>query len=181
MPGRVLVVVDIQREIETEGRPYFIHDLKGSLQNARRVLQHARSCAWTVYHVRHLQEGDLYGHDSPLSLAISGLERGESEVEFIKSDYSCFSSLPFAQAMTRHTADEVVVIGYGSTKCCLATLVDAYGRGQKMTFVADASGSQAFGPKSGEAMHSFASTILETFARVVKTEDVLHKGLSDNP
>lgn len=173
MAGRLLVVIDIQKEYQAAGRAYHIAGVEGSLANAGRVLEHARKNGWPVVHVKHLQDGDLFGKKSPFSDYIAGFEPRPGESEYVKGDYSCYSSAEFAERLKRHLADEVVVIGYGSTKCCLATIVDGYHRGQKFLFVADASDakrSEAFDERS---LHAHAADILASYAKTTDTAALL--------
>jgi nicotinamidase-related amidase len=67
MGQKVLVVVDIQREYVTPGRPFHIQSIGASLENGRRVLAAARSKGWPVYHVRHLQNGAIFTRDNEYS------------------------------------------------------------------------------------------------------------------
>lgn len=170
---RLLLVIDIQKEYQAAGRPYYISGIEASLANARRVLDHARKYNWPIIHVKHLQEGDLFGKLSPLSDYIAGFEPRPGETECVKSDYSCYSSQDFSERMERHPAGEIVVVGYGSTKCCLATIVEGYHRGQKFLFVKDASAakrSSAFGESS---LHAHAVDILAAYSKITDTELLL--------
>ncbi|MEK7859387.1 MAG: isochorismatase family cysteine hydrolase [Elusimicrobiota bacterium] len=173
MMGRLLVVIDIQKEYQTPGRPYHIAGVEASLANAERLLVHARQRGWPVVHVKHLQDGEVFGRRSPYSDYIAGFEPRPGESEYVKGDYSCYSSPEFAARMKRHLADEVVVIGYGSTKCCLATIVDGYHRDQKFLFVRDASNakrSEAFDERS---LHAYATDILASYAKITDTAALL--------
>jgi nicotinamidase-related amidase len=71
--------------------------------------------------------------------------------------------------------DEIVLIGYGSTMCCLSTLIEGHHRGQKQTFVADASNARASSRFDEESMHAHAVDIISTYARVVSTAQVLEE------
>lgn len=44
----VLVVVDIQLEYITPGRPFYLETAGSSIKNARRVLDHARKNRWEI-------------------------------------------------------------------------------------------------------------------------------------
>ena len=169
MPGRLLVVIDIQKEYQAAGRAYHITGVEASLANAERVLAHARKSGWPVVHVKHLQDGDLFGRTSPFSEYIAGFEPLAGEARYVKGDYSCYSNPEFAQRLKRHLPDEVVVIGYGSTKCCLATIVDGYHRGQKFLFVADASAAKRSEAFDESSLHAHATDILAGYCQLTKT------------
>jgi ureidoacrylate peracid hydrolase len=169
MSQKVLVVVDIQREYVTPGRPFHIASIGPSLENARRVLETARKRGWPIYHVRHLQDGALFNRGDELSGFVQGFEPQADEREIHKGNFSCYSAPEFVEAMARHAArgDEIVLIGYGSTMCCLSTIIDGYHRGQKMTFVPEASRAKASTRFGEESLHAHATDIISTYARVM--------------
>lgn len=178
--SNILVVIDVQNEIETEGRPYFIDGVENSLRNGRQILQNAREQGWKIYHVRHLQDGDIFGKSSPFSDYVTGFEKRNNETEFIKSNYSAYSSEEFASRMKEQKENNVVLIGYGTTKCILSTIIDGYHRGQNLTLVWDASGAQKMDGRTSESVHDFAVEILKPFCRIVKTKDFLAETLESH-
>jgi ureidoacrylate peracid hydrolase len=169
----ILVCIDIQKEYETEGRPFFIRGVGKSLDNGKKILAHARRNDWKIYHVRHERDGEPFQKGSPYSGFIAGFEPKEGEREIVKGNYSCYSAPEFAKEMERHRSDEVVVIGYGSTKCCLATIVDGYHRGQKFVYVADASNAKRTDEFDENSLHRHATEILKSFARITTTDELL--------
>ena len=173
MPTPSLVVIDVQREYVTPGRPYCIRGIDPSLANARVVLAFARNNHWEIIHVRHLQDGDLFGKTSPYSDYAEGFEPQRGEMEITKNNYSCYSSDDFARLMHERKERPVYVIGYGSTKCCLATIVEGHHRGQKMLFVADASNAKRSERFDEDALHKHATDILSSFSTVVSTQEVV--------
>jgi ureidoacrylate peracid hydrolase len=58
-----LVLVDIQREYTTSGRPFHLRGIAPSLANCRLILEHARHLSWPVMHVQHVQEGPVFCRD----------------------------------------------------------------------------------------------------------------------
>ncbi|WNG50539.1 cysteine hydrolase [Archangium minus] len=175
MGQKVLVVVDVQREYVTPGRAFHIASIGPSLENGRRVLETARSKGWPIYHVRHLQAGAIFNQDDAYSGFVQGFEPQGDEREIHKGNFSCYSAPDFAEAMSRHAArgDEVIIIGYGSTMCCLSTIIEGYHRGQKMVFVSDASRAKASARLSEESLHAHATDIISTYARVVTTQQLV--------
>jgi ureidoacrylate peracid hydrolase len=178
MRQKVLVVVDIQREYVTEGRPFCIRSIGPSLENAGRVLAAARERGWPVYHVRHLQSGAIFNPESEHSGFVEGFEPRAGEREIHKGDFSCYSAPDFSVIMRQHAArgDEIVIIGYGSTMCCLSTIIDGYHRGQQLTFVQDASSAKASARFGEEDLHERAQDVIGTYARVVTTRELLAEG-----
>jgi ureidoacrylate peracid hydrolase len=177
MGQKILVVVDIQREYVTPGRPFHIQSIGPSLENARRVLAAARKRGWPIYHVRHLQSGSIFSRDNEHSQLVPGFEPQAGEREIHKGDFSCYSAPEFAEAMRQHgeRGDEIVLIGYGSTMCCLSTLIEGHHRGQKQTFVSDASNAKASSRFGEESLHAHAVDIISTYARVVTASQVIEE------
>ena len=174
MKSKVLVVVDIQGEYVAEGRPFHIRSIAPSLENAGRVLDHARRSNWKIIHIRHLQPGAIFSPEGAYSGFIPGFEPRSNEQEIIKGDFSCYSAPAFTEQMLEHrkNEDEIVVIGYGSTMCCLSTIVDGYHRGNRFTFVRDASNAKASSNHSEASLHEHATDILSIYANVVTTAEL---------
>ena len=140
---KALVVIDIQREYISPGRSFNIQGISPSLQNAYDILQFARQASWPIVHVQHLQNGDLFGRDSATADFIDGFVPLESEALAVKSNYSSFSSPEFQRFAQDYSDHELVVIGYGTTMCCLSTIVDGYHRGYRFALVKDATAAKA--------------------------------------
>ena len=168
----ILVVIDIQKEYVTPGRPYFIHGIAPSLDRAKAVLQAARADGWRVVHVRHLQTGDLFGRASPYAAYVPGFEPLKGEIEIVKADYSCYCSAAFARLMKANIDRPIYVVGYGSTKCCLATIVEGYHRGQKLYFVSDASNAKRSDLFDEDSLHAHATDILRSYCTVIASDSV---------
>ena len=63
----VLVLVDVQKEYITEGRPFCLETIGESLNNLRRLLAHARSRGWKIVHMRHQQNAECFSYGSKYS------------------------------------------------------------------------------------------------------------------
>lgn len=169
----ILAVIDIQKEYVTKGRPFYINGIESSLGNAKKVLEYARAQDWQVVHVQHLQAGDLFSTYSDYSDFVDGFEPLSSELVFQKSDYSSYSSDLFLSFVRMNSSSEIYVIGYGSTMCCLSTIIDGYHRGFKHVFVHDASQAKASSQHSEVALHEHATDILGRYCKVVSTAELL--------
>ncbi|MCW5319886.1 cysteine hydrolase [Verminephrobacter aporrectodeae subsp. tuberculatae] len=164
-----LVAIDIQREYTTAGREFHIQSIGASLNNAYRMLQFARQAGWPIMHVQHLQDGSVFNPASDASGFVDGFTPEPGEAHATKGNYSCFSSPAFSQFVQEHAAHEFVVIGYGTSMCCLSTIVDGYHRGYRFALVEDACAARAVRAHSEAAMHQYATLILERFARITRT------------
>jgi ureidoacrylate peracid hydrolase len=170
----ILINIDIQREYTTPGRPFYLNGIEPSLSNCRLLLDHARKSRWPVIHVRHLQtRGHLFDEAMEFSRFVEGFEPLASEPVFTKAKLSCYSDEGFARMMESAYHDQVYIAGYNSLMCCLSTLVDAYHRGHRLNFVADASLARATRHADEQGAHVHATDILSIYANVVSTGKVL--------
>jgi len=170
---KLVVAIDIQREYVTPGRPFHLDGIEAPLANCRRVIGHARAMSWPLAHVRHVQEGHVFNEALPYSQFVEGFEPLGHEMVFTKGKLSCYSDLHFRELMESIRGEDVFIIGFNSIMCCLATIVDGYNRGHKLTFVHDASLAKATKHAKEHEMHIHATDIIGIYARVVTTEDVL--------
>jgi ureidoacrylate peracid hydrolase len=170
-----LVVIDVQKEYITPGRPFYLSGIEPSLSNARRLLEHARAEGWSIIHVQHLQDGAVFNRDDPASGFIESFEPFAAELHVKKDKLSAFTNPQFAAAIEAADSADIFVMGYGSTMCCLATVVDAPLYGRKLTFVHDASWARAPGPAFNEAeTHRHATAIIGIHGKLATVEQVMH-------
>lgn len=170
---KTLCVIDIQQEYNTPGRPFYIPNLQDSLQNALTILNHARANHWHIIHVKHLQSGSIFNHNSPFSDFIDGFHPQTDELLCLKDNFSSFSSVDFCKSLQDNSSSEIYIIGYGSTMCCLSTIIDGYHRGYNFTFISDASQAKPTEQLTSSALHHSATEILRTFAKITTTKVVL--------
>lgn len=168
---KALIVIDIQREYIAPGRAFQIQGIGPSLKNAYAMLRFARTQDWPIVHVQHQQDGDLFNPAADTTDFIDGFVPEAGEVLAVKGNYSAFSSPAFAKFAAEHPDHEFVVIGYGTTMCCLSTIVDGYHKGYRFALVEDACAARSAGKLSEAAMHEHAVAILGPFARRTQTEE----------
>jgi nicotinamidase-related amidase len=171
----ILVAIDIQREYTTEGRPFYLDGIDESLENCRRLRDHARRNRWILAHVRHLQPGALFNPDSEYSRFVEGFEPRTGEPCFEKSNFSCLSNDGFRRLMTgaKEGNSPVYIMGYSGQMCCLSTLVDLHHLGLRATYVADASLSRASKLAPPEGMHRYIREIAGIYAAQAATGDLI--------
>lgn len=173
MKKPVLVVIDIQKEYITKGRSFCLENIGPSLINARNILDHARKNQWTVIHVQHFQEGEIFNKNSEFSALVSGFEPIKGEHLVIKNDFSSYSSPEFVPLMKEYKEHPIFVIGYGSTMCCLSTIIDGYHRGNQFTFIKDASLAKKGSRFDELSTHEYATDIISTYAQVKTAQEVI--------
>lgn len=167
---KALVVIDIQREYIAPGRAFQIKGIGPSLKNAYAMLRFARTQDWPIVHVQHQQDGDIFNRDADTTDFIDGFVPEANEALAVKGNYSAFSSPAFVKFAADHPDHELIVIGYGTTMCCLSTIVDGYHRGHRFALVEDACAARASGEHSEASMHDHAVAILGPFCRRTHTE-----------
>jgi nicotinamidase-related amidase len=176
MSNPTLVLVDIQREYTTPGRPFYLQGIAPSLSNAKRLLDHARAQGWSVIHVQHLQNGPVFNLDGEHGRFIFGFEPKEGEAHVIKSKLSAYTNVSFQMLIDAAVArgSELVLAGYGSTMCCLATIASGALFGHRYTFVQDASWARSSGPECPEAeVHRYATATMGIHAKLATTGDMI--------
>jgi ureidoacrylate peracid hydrolase len=172
---RILLVIDIQQEYITAGRPYHIEGIEPSLTNAKALIEAARAAEVPVWHVHHQQDEGMFARDGAHTAPIEGFEPQAGEPVFIKDLYSSFSSPALVEALEETKPEDITVIGYGTPMCCLSTVVDGIHRGYSFTLVEDATAAKA-GEQAGEdELHRSAVNVVRQYARVTGTEDVLQE------
>lgn len=169
----VLVIVDAQKEYVTPGRPFCLETIGPSLENLGRLLNHARSKGWKIIHVRHEQNAECFTYGSPYGEFIDGLEPGPGEESVAKSNFSCFSSRDFQALMEKFRHEDIYVCGYGTTMCCLSTMIDAHHRGYDFTFVKDATCAKRTARFGEQDMKEHIIDIMAAFGRQITTDEML--------
>ncbi len=154
-----LVVIDIQKEYTTVNRPFYLNGIEPSLNNAKRMLELARSLNWKIAHVQHFREVErspIFNRNLPeFSDFVEGFEPREDEFYFEKRIFSCYSNPEFSQFIESQKAEPIYLVGYGTTKCVLSTAVQGFHLGHKLTLVADGTYAKAEAAKgfSEEELH----------------------------
>ncbi len=176
----VLVLVDVQKEYVTEGRAFCLETIQESLDNCKKLLDHARANSWKIIHMHHAQNAEYFARGSEYSEYIEGFEPRENEFNIEKSDFSCFTAPQFSSLIDKYRHENIILAGYGCTMCCLSTLIQAHHRGFEFYFVKDATCAKRT-PNYGEQdMKDHTLDIMTAFATLVSTEQVLAKSGNDN-
>jgi ureidoacrylate peracid hydrolase len=174
-PTPILVLIDIQREYTTPGRPFYLRGIEASLATCSVLLQHARSIGWGVVHVRHEQEREPFKAGSEFTSFASGFDPADGETVFTKHLLSAFSNDDFASFALRAKAEArpLILIGYGGTMCCLSTALDGMHRGVRTRWVYDASLSRPSQLASEAGVHRHLTEMMRIYADVVSSAELL--------
>jgi ureidoacrylate peracid hydrolase len=169
-----LVLIDIQKEYTTPGKPFCLAGIGPSRAKCRRLLREARASQVRIVHVQHLQDGPVFGRNSTEAEFVDGFEPMSTEAHLIKSKLSSYTHSAFANIVSEAGAGQVFVAGYGSTMCCMATVVDAALFGHKLNFIHDASWARAAGTDFTEQdLHLRATSILGIHGKLATTAEAI--------
>lgn len=176
-----LIVIDIQKEYTTPGRLFYLNGIEPSLKKAKDLLEFCRSQEnWTIAHVQHFRkESDaaIFNRHTPeFSGFVEGFEPKTNEYYFEKSIYSCYSNSDFAQFMEERKHEPIYIMGYGTTKCVLSTVIDGFHRGHhSLVVVADATLAKAEPGFTEFDLHKTMLTVIQSsYAKIENTNDVIN-------
>jgi nicotinamidase-related amidase len=166
----IVVLVDMQQEYLAKPRLLAISEIDQALENCRRVLAHSREIGLPVAFMRLLNESAFFNRATPFSRWIEGFEPYRNEMIFERGSPSCYSCEPFA-ALVNQSRGGIVLAGFAGESACLSTLIDAFHRNHKVTYLCDASASHALDEVSAEEIHRAVSKISGLYGDVYETTD----------
>jgi nicotinamidase-related amidase len=166
----IVVLGDMQQEYLAKPRLFAISEVDRALDNCRKVLDHARGIRLPVAFMRLLNESAFFNRATPFVRWIEGFEPYRNEMIFERSSPSCFSCEPFA-ALVNQSRGGIVLAGFAGESACLSTLIDAFHRNQKVTYLCDASASHALENVSADEIHRAVSKISGLYGDVYETTD----------
>lgn len=164
----ILVLVDMQKEHVASSRALSLDGADRALDNCRRVLVHARRARIPVAFVRSRGTSPFFNPVTPFSGWIDGFVPTRDDAVFERVRPSCYASAPFADMMA-HAGNHIVLAGFAGEAACLATAIDAFHRGQRLTFLEDASASHGLGEFEASEVHGVISRIVELYGDVCST------------
>ena len=181
MLRKVLVLIDIQREYTTPGRPFYLNGIAGSLERCQKLLMHARENKWDIVHVQH-SNGEQAARFNPMTdyfKFVEGFEPQPHEMHIVKNDFSCYSNVEYSNYMTKLMAlDEQVNIfmaGYNSVMCCQSTLEEARRLKHKINYISDASLAKSLNGRPEIECHQYQLDLFAAkgLATMVTTEELI--------
>jgi nicotinamidase-related amidase len=166
----IVVLVDMQQEYLAKPRLLAISKIDRALDNCRRVLDHAREIGLPVAFMRLLNESAFFNRATPFVRWIEGFEPYRNEMVFERSSPSCYSCEPFA-ALMNQSRGGIVLAGFAGESACLSTLIDAFHRNHRVTYLCDASASHALEDVPADEIHRAVSKISGLYGEVYETTD----------
>jgi nicotinamidase-related amidase len=160
-----LVLLDLQQEYIAQPRLFAIPDVEAALENCRAVLRHARRAGLPVAFLRMVGRSAFFNPALSYSRWISGFEPVSSDMVFERNKPSCYASREFANAMTAG-GGHFVLAGFSGEGACLATVIEAFHRDHRVTFLADASASHGLDPIAPASVHETVVQLIGLFGEV---------------
>ncbi|HWL03720.1 MAG TPA: isochorismatase family protein [Xanthobacteraceae bacterium] len=163
-----LVLVDMQRENLASSRMLSIPDTMAAIANCRLALGHARANGFPVAFVRWIARPADEALPPVLPKWIEGFEPTGADMVFDREKPSCYASRPFGSVISDN-GGRFVLAGFSGEAACLSTAVDAFHRGHRMQYLADASASHALDDMSASDIHRTVSRIVDIYADTIPT------------
>jgi nicotinamidase-related amidase len=164
-----LVLLDMQQEYIASPRLYSIPDVEVALENCRLALLHARRLGLPIAFLRMIDKAPFFNPLLSYSNWIAGFEPLTSEMVFERSKPSCYANREFAHAMTEG-GGHFVLAGFSGEAGCLATAVEAFHRGHRVTYLADASASHGLNRIPAPSVHKTVAQLIGLYGDVTTTE-----------
>ena len=121
-----------------------------------------------VAFVRWTGQSPLFNAATRFSRWIEGFEPWGSDMIFERSKPSCYASAPFCDVM-ECGGGSFVLAGFAGETACLATAIDAFSRGHRLTFLADASASHRLDEIGSNDVHQVVTKVIELYGDVLGT------------
>jgi nicotinamidase-related amidase len=166
----VMVFVDLQQEYVAAPRGLAIANAGPALANCATALKSARAAGMPIAHVRWAGRSNFFNPATPFAKWIDGFVPLGSEMIFERSRPSCYASRNFAEILDEGEG-EFVLAGFAGESACLSTMIDAFHRGHRVTYLADASASHALGEFDASEAHRMVLNIARLYGRVTETGD----------
>jgi nicotinamidase-related amidase len=160
-----LVLLDLQQEYIASPRLFAIPEADAALENCRAVLRHARQVGLPVAFLRMTGPSPFFNPALSYSKWIAGFEPVSSDMVFERSKPSCYASREFANAMTEG-GGHFVLAGFSGEAACLSTVMEAFHRDHRVTFLADASASHGLDQIAPHSVHETVVHLISLFGEV---------------
>jgi nicotinamidase-related amidase len=165
-----LVLLDLQQEYIASPRLYSIPQAEKALENCRLALAHSRRVGLPVAFLRMIGRSPFFNPALSYSNWIPGFEPLTTEMVFERSKPSCYANREFAHAMTEG-GGHFVLAGFSGEAGCLATAVEAFHQGHRVTYLADASASLGLGQIPATTVHETVAQLIGLYGEVTTTRD----------
>lgn len=166
-----VVMVDLQQEYVAAPRRMAVPDATEALVQCSLLLTHARGMGFPVAFMKWVARAPFFNAATRFSQWIDGFSPLPTEMVFERELPSCYANSDFARVMDEGAGDNIVLAGFAGESACLSTVIDAYHRGHRVTFLSDASASHALDAVAAANVHSLLSKVLSLYGTVVTTAE----------
>jgi nicotinamidase-related amidase len=166
-----VVLVDLQQEYVAAPRRMAVPDASAALAQCSLLLEHARDMGFPVAFMKRVTHAPFFNAATRFSHWIDGFSPLPTEMVFERELPSCYANSDFACFMNEGAGVNIVLAGFAGESACLSTVIDAYHRGHRVTFLADASASHAVETVTASNVHSLLSKVLGLYATVATTAE----------
>ena len=163
-----LVLLDMQQEYIASPRLFSLPEAAAALENCRLALTHARRVGLPVAFLRMIDQSPFFNPALSYSRWIPGFEPLTSEMVFERSKPSCYANREFAHAMSEG-GGHFVLTGFAGEAGCLATAIEAFHRGHRVTYLADASASHNLDRIAAPTVHETVTQLIGLYGDVTTT------------
>lgn len=141
-----------------------------ALINCNLALSHARSVGMQVAFVRRVAETHSYLPDDHGPRWIHGFMPRRREMVFNRDRASCYASKMFSDVMGRANHEYALCGLFGKSES-LMTIIDAFHRNHRVTYLADASACLVAGGMRCYEVHRALLEIIGQFSPISETRD----------
>jgi len=170
--GPTLVLVDLHAGTSGVERGPRSPEMACMLDNCRAILSAARSRRLPIAFVRQVPAAGAWCEQRHYPSWLEGFAPTRADMVFDRQAPSCYASSEFAD-MAAHSNGQFVLAGLFGETSCLSTLVEAYHRGHRVTYLLDASASRGSGEISASDMHSAVARLAALYGDVALTRSWL--------
>jgi nicotinamidase-related amidase len=163
-----LALVDLQQEYVADPRLMAMPEASAALNKCQTALYHARSMGFPVAFFRQVSRSSFFNPATTFSGWIDGFEPTRADMIFDRNKPSCYSNKSFAELM-ESCGGNFVIAGFAGETACLSTVIDAYHRDHRFTYLSDASASHRLGELSALAAQEAVSKIIGVYGNVCDT------------
>lgn len=180
MATNALILVDLQNDYFPGGRME-LEGAEAAAAQAARLLQHYRSRALPVFHIRHIAArpgATFFLPDTPGSEIHRAVAPAASESVIVKHFPNSFRETDLLERLQQAGVGELTICGAMSHMCIDATTRAAFDFGFTCRVAHDACATRSLAFESGEVpaaqVHAaFMAALAAAYARVTSTADVL--------
>ncbi len=164
-----LVLVDLQQEYLSPPRALAVTGCRAALTNCALALAHARRHGFPVAFVRWVGRSPYFNPATRFGSWIDGFQPTGADMVFERDRPSCYASESFEEVIG-HSGGNIILAGFAGETACLSTAIDAFHRGHRVLYLADASASHSLEEIDAATVQRTVSKIVKLYGDAVDTQ-----------